>query len=190
LLNNTKQVSTTGVAVVAPPEKKLIPAPVNIPSEIIQPAENENKNQESRGQAPLVAEKTQVSKAVKKQDAINKPGVIKNEPVVEYSVIPNEQVVETTAPTEIASNANPAINTKELNNPIIKTIQNTGNAPLVAQLAVYNEDAVDEEPEYVNIAGARIKKQKLRGIFRNVTRTVGRTFEKSNVAEADVASLK
>ncbi|MES2646925.1 MAG: hypothetical protein V4717_08635 [Bacteroidota bacterium] len=58
----------------------------------------------------------------------------------------------------------------------------------LAQQTIYNEDAV-EEPEYVNIAGARIKKQKLRGIFRNVTRTVGRTFDKSNVAQADVASL-
>ncbi len=58
----------------------------------------------------------------------------------------------------------------------------------ITHQAIYNEDAVDE-PEYVNIAGARIKKQKLRGIFRNVTRTVGRTFDKSNVAQADVPSL-
>jgi len=53
-----------------------------------------------------------------------------------------------------------------------------------------NPDDRIEEPEYVNIAGARIKKQKVRGLLRSVTRTVGRAFDKSNVAQADVATLK
>ena len=78
---------------------------------------------------------------------------------------------------------------KEIENSYALPVKEPNNSEgSLAQQVIYKEDAFDE-PEYVNIAGARIKKQKLRGIFRNVTRTVGRTFDKSNVAQADVASL-
>jgi hypothetical protein len=68
---------------------------------------------------------------------------------------------------------------------VVETISNVDIASLPP-----SKDEITEETEYVNIAGARIKKQKVRGLFRSVTRTVGRAFDKSNVAQADVATLK
>ncbi|CAN5677391.1 hypothetical protein BH10BAC3_BH10BAC3_02380 [soil metagenome] len=101
-----------------------------------------------------------------------------------------QQLVETIKEAGLPLNTIAAITLKELSNPIANPVNQKSEVEgSIAQQAVYNEDAVDET-EYVNIAGAHIKKQKLRGIFRNVTRTVGRTFDKSNVAQADVASLK
>lgn len=75
-------------------------------------------------------------------------------------------------------------------NPIVNTTNNPEEVPAVAENTLYKEDAFNDDTEYVSIAGARIKKQKLRGVFRNVTRTIGRTFDKSNVAQADMASLR
>lgn len=43
----------------------------------------------------------------------------------------------------------------------------------------------EEEEEYIRVGGARINKHKMRGLFRNVTRTVTRTFSKSKL-EPDV----
>lgn len=101
-----------------------------------------------------------------------------------------QQLVETIKEAGLPLNTIAAITLKELSNPIASPVNQKREVEgSIVQQAVYNEDAVDET-EYVNIAGAHIKKQKLRGIFRNVTRTVGRTFDKSNVAQADVASLK
>jgi hypothetical protein len=45
-----------------------------------------------------------------------------------------------------------------------------------------------EEDTYINIAGARVKKQKLRGVVRQFTRRVGRSFEKSSVLPASYAT--
>jgi type VI protein secretion system component VasF len=115
---------------------------------------------------------------------------IEPQPDIDYAFTGNPQrVIETAQDNTVLSNVNPTLNVKEIANPLVSQVAQQ-NDPLqsVAQQAVYNEDAVDET-EYVTIAGARIKKQKLRGVFRNVTRTVSRTFDKSNVAQADVASL-
>lgn len=49
-------------------------------------------------------------------------------------------------------------------------------------LASLQADADDNE--YVYIAGARVKKQQLRGVFRNITRGIGRTFSNSKVEAA------
>jgi anti-sigma factor RsiW len=118
------------------------------------------------------------------------------------SALPIQQVKEAETeyavavkPSELVKTAEPdpsiaLADNKTIDNPIIKTINNAEETPAVARQAVYKEDASSTEDEYVNIAGARIKKQKLRGVFRNVTRTIGRTFEKSNVAQADMASLR
>jgi hypothetical protein len=109
---------------------------------------------------------------------------------VEYAANNQQKLVEVVPETSIPSNTVATVNPNEINNPILKTIQNTETTPAIAQQAVYNEDDVNDDTEYVNIAGAKIKKQKLRGVFRNVTRTIGRTFDKSNVAQADVASIR
>lgn len=47
----------------------------------------------------------------------------------------------------------------------------------------------DEEEEYVTVGGARINKHKMRGLFRNVTRTVTRSFSKSKL-EPDVYATR
>jgi hypothetical protein len=46
----------------------------------------------------------------------------------------------------------------------------------------------EDEEEYINIGGARVKAQKLRGVFRTVTRKVTRSFDKSTVAPAETVS--
>ncbi|TAD86120.1 MAG: hypothetical protein EAY75_09385 [Bacteroidetes bacterium] len=53
---------------------------------------------------------------------------------------------------------------------------------LVASPALYNEEP-GGEPEYIYISGGRIEKQKLRGVFRKVGRTIGRTLERHSIAQ-------
>ena len=105
-------------------------------------------------------------------------------------VVKQQPVVETGQEVTIPTNTLASVDPKEITDPSLNTSKDNPalNGSAIPTTIAYNEDSADE-PEYVNIAGARIKKQKLRGIFRNVTRTVGRTFDKSNVAQADVASL-
>jgi hypothetical protein len=55
-----------------------------------------------------------------------------------------------------------------------------------AQYAVMKE--TDEE-EFVTIAGARIPRQKLRGVFRTVSRKVTRSFERNDLNDI-AANLK
>ena len=49
-----------------------------------------------------------------------------------------------------------------------------------ASPAVYNETAEDDD--FIYVAGARIRKQKLRNLVRTVGRTVGRSLEKTTIA--------
>ena len=51
-------------------------------------------------------------------------------------------------------------------------------APARYEVIDIDEDSGDE---HINIAGARINKQKIRGVYRNITRPIARTFDKSNV---------
>ena len=54
----------------------------------------------------------------------------------------------------------------------------------VASYASYTQMADEDdsdETETINIAGARVPKQKLRGLIRTVGRTIGRSFDKSQV---------
>jgi hypothetical protein len=67
-----------------------------------------------------------------------------------------------------------------------KPTDNTQPSPY--KYASYDEN-IEEENQYVNIAGAQISKQKLRGVFRNVTRTVTRTFDKITESEANVSTI-
>jgi hypothetical protein len=56
-----------------------------------------------------------------------------------------------------------------------------------AQYAVQQQEVAEDEG-FINIGGAKINKQKLRGVFRAVGRKVSRTFDKSDVAAADNTS--
>ena len=51
------------------------------------------------------------------------------------------------------------------------------------------ESVTGEENDFVTVGGARINKQKMRGLFRNVTRSVARTFSKSKL-EPDAYSTR
>jgi hypothetical protein len=65
---------------------------------------------------------------------------------------------------------------------------NNNNGSVKFENAVMMEEA--EEDEYINIGGARIKSQKLRGVLRTVSRKVTRSFDKSTVAPAETAAAE
>ncbi len=48
---------------------------------------------------------------------------------------------------------------------------------------------LEEEDDYITVGGARINRHKMRGLFRNVTRSVARTFSKSKM-EPDVYATR
>lgn len=68
--------------------------------------------------------------------------------------------------------------------PAMLAAANPADQPVQAQYAVQQEAAGADEG-FINIGGAKINKQKLRGVFRVVGRKVSRTFDKSDVAAAD-----
>ena len=58
--------------------------------------------------------------------------------------------------------------------------------------AAYSPNAVEDntgDDELLYVAGARINKQKVRGIFRGITRSLGRTFTKSKVEPEENTSV-
>jgi hypothetical protein len=61
--------------------------------------------------------------------------------------------------------------------------------PAQAQYAVQQETA-DADEDFINIGGAKINKQKLRGVFRVVGRKLSRTFDKSDVVAAEEAATR
>jgi anti-sigma factor RsiW len=61
-----------------------------------------------------------------------------------------------------------------------------GQPQMIAQQAAFDEDDYfNAEDERINIGGLPIRKEKLRGIYRTVTRTLAQPFEKRNLANAD-----
>jgi anti-sigma factor RsiW len=63
--------------------------------------------------------------------------------------------------------------------------QNNNYAFRTASFTDEEELEEDAENDVVYIAGARLNKQKVRGVFRGITRSLGRTFTKSKVASVD-----
>lgn len=94
-----------------------------------------------------------------------------------------------------------------ITNKAIDNSENTSNlklavaklkiSPTIAQLtslttAEETQILVDmplDENEYIRIAGARVKKQKIRGVFRGVFRGLGRTFSNSKVEAAPAFAI-
>jgi hypothetical protein len=185
--------NNSGVAINPAPVNKTAPVvnqPANTNTEI---ASETTTNKEEVLKTPVtVSHATTVETAQTKTVVQQQVKQVKEEQVqpVEYASNNQQNLVEMVPETSIPVNTVATINPNEINKPILKTIQTTETTPVIAQPTVYNEDDVNDDTEYVNIAGAKIKKQKLRGVFRNVTRTIGRTFDKINVAQADVASVR
>ena len=61
-------------------------------------------------------------------------------------------------------------------------------ASLASDNATEEMEDSDSESDVVYIAGARLNKQKVRGVFRGITRSLGRSFNKSKVEQADEPS--
>lgn len=89
-----------------------------------------------------------------------------------------------------------------------RDIDNNNRAPISARDYVNAADAVvasntgsnvkfenavmveEADDEYINIGGAHIKSQKLRGVLRTVSRKVTRSFDKSTVAPAETVAAE
>jgi anti-sigma factor RsiW len=84
----------------------------------------------------------------------------------------------TVAVVEVPANANPSAEQPG-------ATQATATEPAIASGVSYADAPLDQDT-YVYIGGAKIKKQKLRGVFRKVGRTVGRTLESNTIARAFV----
>lgn len=194
LTNEQPRQGTPGVAALVPDKKAVEPVHTTT-TEKLAPANETTTNapepaatvtgKESIPGAPVLAtnyDQKKVTPEVNTENAQQEPSSVSPE---------KQQLIETVPQANITSAATPAVDLAQMNNPLEnQAVQKDDASQLIAQHAVYNEDDVDDD-EYVSIAGARIKKQKLRGVFRNVTRTVSRTFDKSNVAQADnVAPLR
>jgi hypothetical protein len=93
--------------------------------------------------------------------------------------------------TQINNTLPTGVNLEKLNNATLAGLETT-NTPAnpLSQQAVYNEEP--DTDEYVYIGGAKIKKQKVRNVFRTVGRTLGRTLEKNTIAQVvtETASLR
>ena len=174
------------------PVKQPVTSPIT--AGINKNGDADPKNETAAVDNTLKGEKKENSPAIpldKTQDISNKHTQkhANSEPAATIAV-EHQPLIKIEKENTIASNTDPALNIRAITNPLAnQAAQHNEVDKPEAQQTVYNEDTVDET-EYVNIAGAHIKKQKLRSIFRNVTRTVSRTFDKSNVAQADVASLR
>jgi hypothetical protein len=70
---------------------------------------------------------------------------------------------------------------RNLQSNLAATVANESDNNATAQYALQHE--TDEDP-YISIGGAKVNKQKLRNVFRTVTRKVTRTLDKSTVALA------
>lgn len=106
-------------------------------------------------------------------------------------VVEKQPLVDLVIEKQIPATKRALLEMDEFNNPI--AIHSTGQEGDIhmepGEQEIEFENDFADTGEYVTIAGARIKKQKLRGVFRSVSRTVTRTFEKSNIADANHTSL-
>lgn len=103
--------------------------------------------------------------------AEEQPEYIAERPLLTASHTVNQASIETV-------NAIPAANS----NPLVAASQ----PQMIAQQAAFDEaDYFNAEDERISIGGLPIRKEKLRGIYRTVTRTLAQPFEKRNLADAD-----
>ena len=181
-----------------------------IPTPTIQPENSTLPTPVSDGQssnaAIAVSEKNAPANAVKMLPAADKKDNIKPETPTQLPVVlaqnannlPERPLANTTelAANGIGNSEMPTlpptgITAEKSGNALSNPIENTTNqAKPMAQQVVYNEEPDTEE--YVYIGGAKIKKQKVRGVFRTVGRTLGRTLEKNTIAQVvpETANLR
>lgn len=106
--------------------------------------------------------------------------------IAAYRLSPEETAALNAGQTPKAMRANiqPATMSASL------AVQTNTNSTVQPSYAVMQEMMDEEEDNSINIAGAKINKQKLRGVFRTVTRKVTRSFDKSEVVAANDATMK
>ncbi len=164
------------------------PAPVVVVNHNAAEADNKNKHAATVETAQVNPGSDAKKQNLQTQQTQTQPEAA--EPTMRFAAKTNLPAVNAIEKPVITQNTIAGIDASQLKPVEVKLADNSIVTPVIAQNTPYKEDNIDEETEYINIAGARIKKQKLRNVFRNVTRTIGRGFEKSNVAQADVASLR
>ena len=101
--------------------------------------------------------------------------------IAAYRLSPEETAALNAGQTPKAMKAN--IQTEAM--PATLAVQANSNSKVHASYAAFTEMETEEEDNSINIAGAKINKQKLRGVFRTVTRKVTRSFDKSEVVAAN-----
>ncbi|MCA0380643.1 MAG: hypothetical protein LCH58_00665 [Bacteroidetes bacterium] len=101
--------------------------------------------------------------------------------IAAYRLSPEETAALNAGQTPKAMKAN--IQTEAM--PATLAVQANSNSKMQASYAAMTEMETEEEDNSINIAGAKINKQKLRGVFRTVTRKVTRSFDKSEVVAAN-----
>nr|HPZ89440.1 hypothetical protein [Flavihumibacter sp.] len=101
--------------------------------------------------------------------------------IAAYRLSPEETAALNAGQTPKAMKAN--IQTEAM--PATLAVQANSNSKVQVTYAAMTEMETEEEDNSINIAGAKINKQKLRGVFRTVTRKVTRTFDKSEVVAAN-----
>lgn len=161
--------------------------------------------EKEKGQAPVPAtDQTQVLLASNELQSVRKSAHTAGH-TEEHSVVQqdgyDERMANNIAAYRLSLSEEKALRNNAAND--VPDLQDRGRAPITARDYTAAADAVaangagnvrfenavmmeeEEEDEYVFIAGAKVKTQKLRGVFRTVSRKVTRSFEKSTVAPAE-----
>ncbi len=191
---------------VVPAKNESVKAPLNTDETAPQKIEETDTeattttDEASNKMATVTAEKNSKQNGIEKQKGTNKKTIPRTN---EYAVNNEQNSITTntiasftnTEETEaFHSNRNmitgSAENEHETANRMpnqLKTVsanmqQNNSYAFRTASFTDDEELEEDAENDVVYIAGARLNKQKVRGVFRGITRSLGRTFTKSKVA--------
>jgi hypothetical protein len=101
--------------------------------------------------------------------------------IAAYRLSPEETAALNAGQTPRAMKAN--IQTESM--PATLAVPTHSNGKVQPSFAAMQEMVEEEEDNSIHIAGAKINKQKLRGVFRTVTRKVTRTLDKSEVVPAN-----
>jgi hypothetical protein len=168
---NTPVVNGKDTALITTP----LPAVKEQP-EVLYAVENKRNNPVKIDQA--VASNTQVSNELtQEENAHNERARL----IAANRLSPEEAASLNLKNTNGLPEPQTAVAPRKLQNNLASTVGNDADNNATVQYALMQE--TDEE-EYISIGGAKVNKQKLRNVFRTVTRKVTRSLDKSTVAPA------
>lgn len=205
-INNSQLYGTVGKVIlptVSTP-KNVVPAQSN-PTSINDTNISEQKNEHTSIAAVAVTQQrsTDITKAQNKTgETTASARLIHTAKKKDNKALLKEEMV-VSEPEELAV-IEPKIATLGTSNSVVATLSEDEDrivqtAPFAAENSMLSAAALqstmarhiinetNEEESYVHIAGARFDKQKVRGLFRGITRSVTRTFSKSKIQPAEAA---